>query len=94
MINLLNSSWDNTSLLVVISETKHCECLTSTCLPVAHDSSIVASNYALNDTRSSLVIDIVLSGVMQDGIELEFPVVKLIVHRTHVGFVAVDSEFP
>lgn len=41
MVNLLDSSWNDTSLLEVISKTEHGECLTSTSLPIGHYSSIV-----------------------------------------------------
>lgn len=75
MIDLLNSSWNNTSLLVIICKSQHGESLTSTSLTIAHDSTVISSNDALNNARGSPVINIILSGVMHNGIELEFPVI-------------------
>ena len=45
MIDLLDGTWNNTSLLVIIGQSQHGESLSRSGLAIAHDSSIVASNY-------------------------------------------------
>ena len=92
MIDLLNSSWNNTSLLVIICKSQHGESLTSTCLTIAHHSTVISSNDTLNDARGSPIIDIILSGVMQNSIELKFPVIKLVVNSSMVCFVNMHIE--
>ena len=93
MIYLLNSSWNNTSLLVIICKSQHGESLTCTCLTIAHDSTVISSYDALNDTRGSPVINIILSGVMHNGIEFKLPVIKLIIDCTFIFFVDVHIKF-
>ena len=92
MVNLLDGSWDDTSVLVVIGLTQHSEGFTSAGLTVTHHSSVVPSDGTVHNLGGSLVIDIILGGVMQNGVELEFPVVKLIVDSTHFHLVSVDVK--
>ena len=92
MVDLLNSPGDDSSVLVIVGLTQHCKGLSSTSLTVAHNSSIVPCNSAIDNVRGSLVINIILSGVMQDGVELEFPVVKLIVDSSKVSFVSMNIK--
>jgi hypothetical protein len=44
VVDLLDSSWNDTSLLEVISKTKHSERLTSSSLSIGHYGSIVSSD--------------------------------------------------
>ena len=53
VVDLLDSSRNDTSLLEVIGQTKHCECFTGSCLTVSHDSAIVASNDSLDVSNVS-----------------------------------------
>lgn len=92
MIKLLHSSWYDTSLLIVIWKTQHRECLTGPRLPVAHDSSVVPGHYIGHSLRRREVIDIVLSCIEHDLIELELPVIEGVVDGAIVFFVAVDVE--
>lgn len=48
MINLLYSSRNNTPLLIVICQSKHGKCLSSTSLAVTHNSAIVPRHHTLN----------------------------------------------
>ena len=44
VINLLDGSRNNTSLLKIVGQTEHSKCLTSSSLPISHDGTIVTSN--------------------------------------------------
>lgn len=41
MINLCDSSWNNTSVFVFSAAPSHCKCFASTSLTIAHDCAIV-----------------------------------------------------
>ena len=79
MINLLDGSWYQTSLLEVVGQTEHGECLTSSSLPIAQNCTVVSTNDGLDDWNRTYIIDIILSGVMKDVVKLELPVIKGVV---------------
>jgi hypothetical protein len=93
VVHLLNSSGNNSSLLVVVGEAQHREGLTSSGLAIAHDGAIVAGDDTLHNGGGRQVIDIILGGVVQNVVKLEFPVVQLIVHGSVVRLVAMHQEF-
>ena len=92
VIELLDSSWKYTPLFIVVCETKHRICFSTACLAITHHSTVVSLYYTLNNTRGSLIINIILSCIVKNSWELEFPVVKLIVHRTCIFLVNVDVK--
>ena len=49
VIDLLNSSWDNSSLLVVVGKSQHGECLSSAGLSIAHHGPVVSRDNALDN---------------------------------------------
>ena len=91
MIYLLNSPWDDSSLLIVIGEAEHCESLSCSGLPIAHDCTVVARNNALHNGSSRDIINIILGSIVKDGIELELPVILLIVDGTMIRLLFVDE---
>lgn len=92
VVDLLNSSGNDSSVLIIIGLTKHRESFSSTGLTVAHHSSIVPSNGTIDNVWGSLVINIILCSVMQNGVEFELPVIKLVVHCTEIPLVTMDIE--
>lgn len=75
MIDLLNSSWNNSSLLVVVGESQHSECLTCSSLSITHHGTIVSRDNTLHNRSCGNIIHIILSSIMKDVVETELPVV-------------------
>ena len=90
VVNLLDSPRNDASLSEVVAEAEHREGLTSTRLTVCHDSAVVASDYVGDDLSRCEVIDVILSGILEDVVEFEFPVIQLVVDESLVSF--VDSN--
>jgi hypothetical protein len=88
---LLNGSRDNAPLLEVVGETKHGESLASTSLSIAHDGSVVSSNYALDNGSAVFIEDFILRSVVLNRFEFELPVILLVVGDS-ASFSAVQED--
>ena len=93
VVDLLNSSRNDSSLLVIISQTKHCKCFTSSCLTVSHNGAIVTSDDIWDNLSSCQIIDIILSGVLKNFVESESPIIKLIINNSFIFLINFDIEF-
>jgi hypothetical protein len=93
MINLLNSSRNDSSLLIVVREPQHGKSFSSSSLTIAHHGAVVAIHDTLDNGCGRKVVDIILSGIVQNVIKLELPVIQLIVHGSMVLLVSVNQKF-
>lgn len=93
MIDLLYGTGDNTSLLVIISQSEHRESFSRSGLTIAHNGSIVSCDDVGDDLSRCQVVNIILRGVQHDIIEFEFPIIQLIVDGSLIFFVHVNIEF-
>ena len=92
MIQLLDSSGDDSSLLVVVGQAQHRVGLTATSLSVAHHGPVVSLDDALHDLSGCDIVDIVLGSIVENVWELELPVVQSVVDRAHVFLVDLYFE--
>ena len=93
MINLLDSSGNDTTLREFGRHSKHGERLARASLTITHDSAIVTGDHVGDDLRRSQIVDIVLRGVLQDLFKFKLPVVQLVVDDSFVCLVYLDLEF-
>lgn len=82
--DLWNASWNQTSVLVILSRSAHCERLSSTCLSIAKNSPIITLNSIRNDVFGAVSKNFFLTHIMKNFIEFEFPGLKLIINNTSV----------
>ena len=92
VVQLLDGSWDDASLLEVVGQTKHRVGLATACLPVAHNRAVVALGYALDQLIGGDVVHIILGGIMKNAGEFEFPGVRSVVNDALVLLLLVDFE--
>lgn len=90
--HLLDGAWNDTSLLEIVGETQHRECLSRTSLSITHDGAVVPSNNIRHDLCRGQIEYIILRGIEHDLVELEAPGIQLIVHCAVVFFVDLDIE--
>lgn len=74
-----NDPRDNPSVLVVRPSTSHGECLACSRLPIAHNAPGESVECREHDVLGYQVEDDLLGGVAQDLLELEAPVLLLVV---------------
>lgn len=82
--NLINSSWDHTSVLEIWGWSVHCKSLTCTCLSIAHDGTIVSSSNSLDNVLCTVGKDIFLWWVVHDFVKFELPWFLLIINETSI----------
>ena len=77
--NVIDGSRNNATVLVVLRAARHRECLTSACLTVAHNSAIITVDDRGNSLLRAILEHVLLAGIVHQLIELELPVLCLIV---------------
>ena len=82
IIDLLDRSRNDSLVRLVVPHAQHGVCFASTCLAVAHDSSIVPPNDTLYEFVSSHIIHVSLGRIVEDLRKLKLPVIKTIVYYT------------
>jgi hypothetical protein len=92
VIQLLDSSWDDSSLLEVVAQPKHRVGLSTSGLAVAHDGAVVPLGHTLHQHICRNIVDIILSSIMKNLREFEFPSVGAVVNDTLVLLVNEDFQ--
>ena len=80
--NLSYRSWDNSSILIVLGTTAHSKGLASSSLAIDHNSTVEALYYALDNISCTTLKDFFLRRVVKNLIELETPLLLLVVNMT------------
>ena len=80
--NLGDCSWDDTSVLVILCATAHSESLACSSLTIDHDCSIETLNNTLDNISCAALKNFFLRWVVKNLIELETPLLLLIVDVT------------
>ena len=93
MVHLLDGARNDTTLLELVLQAEHGERLARTGLTIAHDGAVVAGDHVRNNLSGRQVIDIILSGVLQDLFKFKLPVIQLVVDDSFVYLVNLDFEF-
>ena len=83
--NLIYWSWNDTPVFEIRSRSIHGESLSSPCLSIAHDSTIVSICNILNNVLSAVAENILLRWIVHDFIKFEFPWLLLIINETSVS---------
>jgi hypothetical protein len=82
VVNLVDSSWEDTAILENSGWACHRVCLPSTGLAVTKHSTVVAFHNRADHIVSGRLINLILACIVQDPFELKLPAVCLIVHMT------------
>ncbi len=91
--HLWNGPGDQSSVLVVLHASTHCESLSSTSLTIDHHSSVESVHNWSHDVPRACVKDVLLAGVMKDLVEFKTPAFLLVVDhspRLILGYVHID----
>lgn len=59
--HLRDASWNKSSVLVILWWSTHCKCLTSACLTITHDCSIITFNSVCHDVSRAISKDFLLT---------------------------------
>lgn len=80
--HLWNASWNETSVLVILGRSTHCEGLACPCLSIAQNSPIVALDCVGHNVLGTECKNLLLTHVMKNLVELELPTLKLIIDNS------------
>ena len=83
--NVVDGSWNDSTVLVVLGAASHRERLAGASLAVAQDCGVVTVNYAVNCLVACVLEHRFLRGVVKQLVEFKLPVFCLVVDMTAVG---------
>lgn len=71
--NLMDSSWNDSSVFEIRGGSIHSESFSSTSLSIAHDGSVIAIDDRLDNILRAVGKDVFLRGVMHYLVEFKLP---------------------
>ena len=80
--DLIDGSWNNSSVLVVLRAATHCESLAWASLPIYKDSAVESFYDRLDNVSGAVVKHLILGSIVKNLVESETPLLLLIVYCT------------